>query len=264
MAVVSTDKWLNEFISARKSTRKDELTSLQCSILCDRLVNLFRDGLPEEIHYTLQQQGLFLPHEEVDVEKLKKHNVWDCVQQEFLYLQRKWNGPSIPIYIFPITQQQTMTNKNGVAYPHSLFLFVGDLEKQELQALLAHEYNHVCRIHILRKTLEDMTLLDSLILEGLAEDAVKELYGEKWIAPWIQSYSDKELLALWETHFLPNLQLQGIEQHGPFLYGGDLPPWIGYCIGYKIVQSYKINHSCHHPLFISSQDLLVGSNFPLQ
>lgn len=65
-----------------------------------------------------------------------------------------------------------------------------------------------------------MTLLDSLILEGLAEDVVKELYGEKWIAPWIQSYSDKELLALWETHFLPNLQLQGIEQHGPFLYGG--------------------------------------------
>lgn len=59
MAVVSTDKWLNEFISARKSTGKDELTSLQCSILCDRLVNLFRDGLPEEIHYTLQQQGLF-------------------------------------------------------------------------------------------------------------------------------------------------------------------------------------------------------------
>ena len=46
-----------------------------------------------------------------------------------------------------------------------------------------------------------MTLLDSLILEGLAEDAVKDLYGEKWIAPWLQSYSDKELLALWGHHF---------------------------------------------------------------
>lgn len=72
MAVVSTDKWLDEFVSARKSTRKDERTSLQCSILCGRLVKLFRDGLPEEIHYTLQQQGLFLPHEEVDIEKLKR------------------------------------------------------------------------------------------------------------------------------------------------------------------------------------------------
>ena len=59
MAVVSTDKWLNEFVNARKFTRKDELTSLQCSMLCNRLVKLFRDGLPEEIHYTLQQQGLF-------------------------------------------------------------------------------------------------------------------------------------------------------------------------------------------------------------
>ena len=54
---------------------------------------------------------------------------------------------------------------------------MGDLQKQELQALFAHEYNHVCRIHIL-KTLDEMTLLDSLILEGLAEDAVKDLYGE--------------------------------------------------------------------------------------
>ncbi|WP_249664455.1 DUF2268 domain-containing putative Zn-dependent protease, partial [Lysinibacillus sp. D4B1_S16] len=72
------------------------------------------------------------------------------MEQDFLYLQKKWDGPSIPIYIFPITRQQTITNENGVAYPHSLFLFVGEVEKQELQALLAHEYNHVLVLHYLK------------------------------------------------------------------------------------------------------------------
>ena len=108
-----------------------------------------------------------------------------------------------------------------------------------------------------------MTLLDSLILEGLAEDAVKDLYGERWIAPWLQSYSEKELLALWEHHFY---RIYNSKESNNIIhfYTGALPPWIGYCIGYKIVQSYKMNHSCQHPLFISSQDLLTGSNFPLQ
>ncbi|WP_338652065.1 DUF2268 domain-containing putative Zn-dependent protease [Lysinibacillus sp. Y5S-8] len=264
MAVVPTDKWLDEFVYARKSTKKDELHSLQCSILCDHLVELFQDGLSEEIHYSLQQQGLFLPYETVDVEQLKQHNVWDCVQQEFIYLQKKWNGPTIPIYIFPITQQQTMTNKNGVAYPQALFLFIGEVETQELQALFAHEYNHVCRLHNLKKSLDEMTLLDALILEGLAESAVKDLYGEKWLAPWLKKYSATELLVLWKSHFLQNLQVEGVEKHLPFLYGGELPPWIGYCIGYKIVQSYSKKYSSRHLLFTSSKDILAGSDFPLQ
>lgn len=71
-----------------ENPQKDELHSLQCSILCDHLVELFQDGLSEEIHHSLQQQGLFLPDETVDVEQLKQHNVWDCVQQEFIYLQK--------------------------------------------------------------------------------------------------------------------------------------------------------------------------------
>jgi len=264
MAVVSTDKWLAEYKHARESKSIDELNSLQCSILCDRLVKLFQDGYPEEIHFSLQQQGLFLPDEEVDLEKLKKLNVWACVEQEFMYLQQKWNGPIIPIYIFPITQQQKITNKNGVAYPHSLFLFVGEVEKQELQALFAHEYNHVCRLHHFKKSLDNMTLLDSLILEGLAECTVKELYGDKWLAPWLNNYTFEQVMSLWKTHFLPNLQLQGLEKHRPFLYGGELPPWIGYCIGYEVVRSYLTNHPSQHPLLVASQDILAGSDFPLQ
>ena len=221
MTVVSTDKWLEEYEFSRKSTSSDELYSLQCSVLCGRLVKLFQEGYTEEIHFELQQQGLFLPEEEIDLERLKQMNVWGCVEQEFMDLQQKWNGPTIPIYIFPITQQQKITNKNGVAYPHSLFLFVGEVEKQELQALFAHEYNHVCRLHHFKKSLDNMTLLDSLILEGLAECAVKELYGDKWLAPWLNNYTFEQEVSLWKTHFLPNLQLQGLENINHFYTVGS-------------------------------------------
>ncbi|MBG9757822.1 DUF2268 domain-containing protein [Lysinibacillus sphaericus] len=264
MAVMPTDKWLEEYEFSRKSKSSDELYSLQCSVLCDRLIKLFQEGYTEEIHFELQQQGLFLPEEEINLKRLKQMNVWGCVEQEFMYLQQKWNGPAIPIYIFPITRQQNITNKNGVAYPHSLFLFVGEVEKQELQALLAHEYNHVCRLHYLKKSLDEMTLLDSLILEGLAECAVKDLYGDRWLAPWLTNFTFEKLIKLWKSQFLPNLQLQGLEKHRPFLYGGELPLWIGYCIGYQIVRSYMKNLSSQLPLLITSQDILAGSEFPLQ
>ncbi len=73
-----------------------------------------------------------------------------------------------------------------------MFLFIArGLEKEELKALLAHEYNHVCRLQYVNKTLDEMTLRDSLILEGLAECAVEELYGDKWLAPWLKHYSKK-------------------------------------------------------------------------
>ncbi len=109
-----------------------------------------------------------------------------------------------------------------------------------------------------------MTLLDSLILEGLAECAVKELYGDQWLAPWLTNYTSEKVIKLWKSHFLPNLQLQGLERHQPFLYGGEFPPWIGYCIGYEIVRSYVRNHSSQLPLLVPSQDILARSDFPLQ
>ena len=83
-----------------------------------------------------------------------------------------------------------------------------DLPKEEIKALLAHEYNHVCRLDYLNQAPSKISLMDSLIIEGLGEYAVKDLYGEKWLAPWINLYSFEEALAIWKNYFIPSLNVK--------------------------------------------------------
>ncbi|MFJ7981053.1 DUF2268 domain-containing protein [Lysinibacillus xylanilyticus] len=263
MSVIPTDEWLKELIVSQRLNHSKNPEDLQRSILCGRLGEIFIGGSPDEIQFELQQQGLFKSHEKIDINKLKKQKVWEVVQKEFIYLKERWSGPNIPIYIFPITQVQTITNKNGVAYPNAMFLYIGELEKQELKALFAHEYNHVCRLQYLNKSLDEVTMLDSLILEGLAECAVEEIYGDKWLAPWLGSYSVDKMLEIWKGHFLPQINIQGLNNHAEFLYGGKLPQWIGYCIGYEIVRTYIKNHSSSNLHGKSSKEILAGSDFSL-
>ena len=263
MSVISTDDWLHEFKTSQKLTHSRAFEDLQCSILCSRLLDHFKDGTPQQIQFELQQQGLFRAHENIDMKKLQDQNAWQIVREELFYLKKKWGGPDIPIYIFPLTQEQSVTNKNGVAYPDALFLFIGELEKQELQALFAHEYNHVCRLRYLNKSLEEVTLLDSLIIEGLAECAVEELYGAKWLAPWLKDYSTDKMLAIWKTYFLPNMNVKGLDHHIEFLYGGKLPSHIGYCIGYEMVRTYIQKHASNKLHEKHSEAILMGSIFSL-
>ncbi|GLC89531.1 DUF2268 domain-containing protein [Lysinibacillus piscis] len=254
IAVIPTNIWLNEFNSAKV----EALNHLQHTLLGNRLLDIFPNGLPEEIILALQQQGLFQAQEELTIQ----NGYWQVVQREFEILQKRWAGPDIPIYLFPITQEQKVTNKNGVSYPNALFLFIGEIEEQELQALFAHEYNHVCRLSYLGKSLADMTLLDAVILEGLAEYAVEELYSKQWQAEWLNTYSSKEMLEMWQQYFYPQLEQQGIDHHVEFLYGGGkLPPWIGYCIGYQIVKTYVMHHNAHDVYQQSSAAILAGSDF---
>ena len=63
---------------------------------------------------------------------------------------------------------------------HVIFLFVcGRNSVEELKVLLAHEYHHICRLHQIETKETEYTLLDTMIMEGLAEQAVTERYTEK-------------------------------------------------------------------------------------
>ncbi|MER2088449.1 MAG: DUF2268 domain-containing putative Zn-dependent protease, partial [Sporosarcina sp.] len=134
------------------------------------------------------------------------------------------------------------------------------------KALLAHEYNHVCRLHYLALETYKIPLKDSLIIEGFGEFAVKELYGEKWLAPWTNLYSFKDSIKVWNKYFIPKLNLMGTENHQIFLYGkarGHLPKWIGYYIGYQIVDSYQKKHGPFNEYELyqkSSDELIAGSD----
>jgi len=227
--------------------------------------------------YELLNYGLFEPNEWMNikdtVKEMEAQKVWKIVEKEYQHLRKLWNGPAVSIYIFPVKQgipesKEKMPHKNGVAYRGALFLFLSaNLPKKELKAMLAHEYNHVCRLNYLDLAPTKITLKDSLIIEGLGEYAVKDLYGEKWLAPWSNLYSFEDAVAIWKRRFIPSLNVLDVKNHYRFLYGkarSPLPKWIGYHIGYQIVDSFQKAHGPFHNgelYYKSSDEIIAGSKF---
>jgi len=233
---------------------------------------------PEELQYELLNHGLFDPIEWTDIEKqvkkMEQQSVWEIVEKEYQLLKSLWQGPEVSIYIYPLSkvnleEKEQAPSKNGVAYKGGLFLFLSEgLEEEEVKALFAHEYNHVCRLNFLGLEPTKIPLKDSLIIEGLGEFAVKNLYGEKWMAPWTNLYSLESSIKVWNEHFIPQLNLMGSENHQDFLYGNgksQLPKWIGYHIGFQIVDSFQKKHGPFNDYELyrkSSDELIEESNFP--
>ncbi|WP_172373312.1 DUF2268 domain-containing protein [Sporosarcina jiandibaonis] len=277
-SVIQTQKWLYKFLCACAEKSSESPYALQCEMLCAPIVEPFPEIKPEELQYELLNHGLFDPDKWADirnqVEILEKQSIWKIVGQEYQLLKTLWKGPEVAIYIYPLNnvilnKKEQAPTKNGVAYKGALFLFLsGGLRVEEIKALLAHEYNHVCRLNYLGLESKKIPLKDSLIIEGFGEFAIKELYGEKWLAPWTDLYSFKDSIRIWTKYFIPKLNLLGTDNHQVFLYGkarSPFPKWIGYHIGYQIVNSFQMNNGPFNKYELyqkTSDELIAGSKFP--
>ncbi|WP_438311978.1 DUF2268 domain-containing protein [Sporosarcina sp. FA9] len=276
MTVIDTHLWLSKFSVAYIEQSSNSAYTLQCTILCAPIVESFPDYSPEELQYEFLNYGLFNPSESATLEyrvaKMKKQKFWEHVDLEYQLLRNLWQGPEVSIYIFPITKVdcvEAAPTKNGVAYKNALFLFLSEeLTSEEIRALFAHEYNHICRLNFLSLESNDIPLMDSLIIEGLAEYAVRDFHGERWLGPWKNLYSFEMALNIWLTTYIHSLNLKGLKNHRNYLYGkkgSPLPEWIGYSIGYQIIDSYQKNcgpFTILELLQLSSKELINGSNFP--
>lgn len=235
MGVIRTDKWLLNLYHKPIE-------------ICEKLKGHFDGALALEIYDHLTLHGMYHPLRNGNevVNKLQKKKVWEIVQEEKLRLQKVWEGPSIPIFIFPSDKnnrklKQDFNGKSGLAFKDKLFLFISeDNTEKELRALFTHEYNHVCRLSKFEKNEADYVLLDSIILEGLAENAVRERLGEECLATWTSYYSNEELKKMWNHLVLPNRSILKNElKHQTILYGLRFyPKMLGYCVGYYLVKSY--------------------------
>lgn len=191
-------------------------------------------------------------------EELIKNKVWEKVSKLAVKYKKRWHGPDIPIYIFPL--HSTFSggeNKSGVSFPDMLFLFVGDVkDDRELEALFIHEYHHVCRIYHQKKEVEEYTLLDSMVMEGLAEHAVTEICGADYNAAWCNLYKEEEIERFLEKIISGHLNLKKDEYlHDLLLFGvGKFPDMLGYCCGYYLVGKYKNQYR-----FTESQYFLLKS-----
>jgi uncharacterized protein YjaZ len=250
MAVISTNQWLKEYESS-KSNSIERNIELQKELLCEKLTPYYLDATSYEIHNHLLKHGLFLPSslDTSIIDSMFKNDYWTIVNEEWRLLKKEWRGPNIPIFIFPsnIKNRQLRNDFNGIsglAHRDKVFLFVaGHTSTTQLNALFTHEYNHVCRLDLLNQNEEEIKLLDSLVLEGLAEMAVYERFGKDSLAKWTSEYPLEFALKSWDKWIKPNLDIKKADLlHHQFMYGkGKIPRWMGYNVGFHIVDSFVKN-----------------------
>lgn len=247
MTVIRTDEWLMEHYE-------------QPLKICKKLKSLFPNASEDEIHHHLIQFGMY---EKADrgkegIEQWKQMNAWKIVQNEEKKLKKLWNGPDIPIFIFPSAANnrrllREYNGKSGLTFKDKLFLFISEHNsKQEIRALFTHEYNHAARISKINKAEKDFVLLDHIIMEGLAEHAVKERVGQDYLANWTRFYTDVQLERIWKGLIFPNRKLYADHpKHPNILYGLKwYPKMAGYCIGYYLVKEYVKKH------YVSTKEML--------
>ncbi|WP_110114572.1 DUF2268 domain-containing protein [Bacillus sp. CGMCC 1.16541] len=251
MSIVSTYKW---------GSSED---------LYEKLLPFFPDTKSDEIAETLLGYGMCKPSSEFyDVLKeLNKRNMWNKLQEKYVVLKKEWSGPNIPVFILPSNLfnrkiQTELNGRSGVAFEDKLFVFMSmQTSDEEAYSVLTHEYNHVCRMKKLSKKENELTLLDTMIMEGLAEYAVKEYCGETYMAPWTNYYSKKQAQSFWNKYIVGNEDLKHMSRrHDDLLYGQRwYPRMLGYSVGYYIVMS-----CVEKQLFSSKQLMRIPSNTILQ
>ncbi|QGQ44657.1 DUF2268 domain-containing protein [Metabacillus sediminilitoris] len=180
------------------------------------------------------------------IERVEKDKIITFIKDEEKKLQKEWNGPDIPIFIFPCDDhnrriQKEYKGRSGLAFNNKLFLFLSlNTNKRDISSLFIHEYHHVCRLAAVKKQEKDFTIIDTVIMEGLAENAVREMLGENDVASWTKLYSDSQCERFLERIITPQREVSR-ESHkfSQLMFGtGFYPNMLGYAVGYYIVKKY--------------------------
>lgn len=90
-----------------------------------------------------------------------------------------------------------------------------------------------------------ITLLESLIREGLAEHFAAEVLGDAARGPYTAVLDASEARALWVDVYREHMFLQGEDLINPYQFGGGasgLPLSIGYSMGYHLVAWLRASH----------------------
>ncbi|WP_147533237.1 DUF2268 domain-containing protein [Bacillus marasmi] len=252
MGVIDTDKWLDEQFNHPIEVCKKLLFSDNRHKQADKRSNSLNRKETQALrnfYRYLQNFGMYRPTKltYTTFEELKEREVWSTVEEMFVHYQQRWRGPDIPVYIFPFAGNQglftrsTNDRKSGVSFHDKLFLFLTPkLSKKDIEALFVHEYHHVCRLNKIEKSIKDYTLLDSIVLEGLAEVAVETNCGADYLAPWCKKYSDEQIGGFWKKYLSDHLKVKKEESlHDQLLFGErGFPYMVGYAVGYKVVKTF--------------------------
>ncbi|MGG3888309.1 DUF2268 domain-containing protein [Metabacillus fastidiosus] len=235
MTIISTDKWLKKNPDERK--------------ICKELVPYFHSLKEKEILNLLHSFGMYknfsgLSH---TIQELEERRIWSFVRKEADDLKEEWNGPDIPIFIFPTDERnkkimREYKGRAGLAFKDKIFLFISPtVQKEDVKSLLTHEYHHTCRLAKLKKEESMFCLLDVIIMEGLAEYAVLERLSGEHLALWTSYYREEQAVRFLKNIILPNQFLKRDDhKFTEIMYGrGFYPKMLGYFVGFHIVKKYS-------------------------
>ncbi|WP_165763769.1 DUF2268 domain-containing protein [Halalkalibacter urbisdiaboli] len=254
MGVVRTDKWLTLYLKQWLAKRNGiEKYKLQQQTIIYPLAERFQTEDIQGFHHYLNHLGLFSADTNIEstLETFFNKNWWYIVQDQFERLKKKWGGPDIPIYLFPVEAKHPIITvdlgkKMGLTLPKLIILFIDGLIKEDdVRALVTHEYHHACRLSNTEETEETIPLVESMLMEGLAELAVNEEVGKHALAGWTSYYDDTWQDTWFERWLKPHLFLKGRDNHYLYLYGAStlgIPKWLGYYWGYLVVQTINTKY----------------------
>jgi hypothetical protein len=172
------------------------------------------------------------------------------------------------IFIFPYFPSESDSVFNGVMgvarYSCVFHVFLAhDFKQKDLARTVAHELNHTIYYYVNFDSFGKYTLLDQMIIEGLAEHFAEDVLNVG-PAPWSVSLTESEAHDVF-SKCTSMLSSKSDIVHRKVLFGGDeYPKWSGYSIGYRIVAAFRK----HNPVVewqdlmrLNSKEMLLKSNF---
>lgn len=110
--------------------------------------------------------------------------------------------------------------------------------RSTIKSVVTHEYHHHWRISALSLKEDGETLLDRMVLEGLAEHFVKERLGEKYLGPYKDALSETQAKTIWESTYKNHIDDKGTLTD-LYMFGSKdkgLPFWGGYSLGFYLIK----------------------------
>jgi len=185
-------------------------------------------------------------YKSIDIKK--KTEIKNIIQKTISRCYRELPHPQTPIFIFVFPWFPTKKSLKifrgafGTApYVQTLHLFINpeNLEKKALKELLAHEYNHLVFYYYHPK--KEYTLLEHIVIEGLAENFREEIMGGK-PAPWSLVISNRETGS--QLKKIGNLlKTKSLKVYKEVFFGSQkYKKWTGYSLGYQLIKEFRKNH----------------------
>ena len=203
MSIEKTELWLEEHFD-------DPIK------ICSRLASSSNKKDAAELYDYLVSFGMYQPNPIAKemFHRLKDEDSWSKVENIYVKYKTKWNGPDIPVYIFPLkkTRFAKIDHKSGVSFKNKMFLFLTpSLDEKELEALIVHEYHHICRLKYLSKAVSGIHFIRFHSNGGVCGVCCNKICGKNYNAKWISYYNNEELDYYWKKYFMKNLQAKKTE-----------------------------------------------------